>query len=92
MKGLDRVHAILRGYRVTPLTVRLPAVGIRRHRLFLTDRPMVIECVRIRKPVLLGHDIVSDTIDEGPQTRWTWLSVLCVLLIVVAGCAMAVRP
>jgi hypothetical protein len=66
-------------------TVRVPSVGVRRHRITLTDRPSIVRIERPVAPAVVGESV--DRFAEHPH-RWMLGSILFVLLFVL-GCARA---
>lgn len=66
-------------------TVRLPTVGVRRHRITLTDRPSIVRIERPVAPAIVGESV--DRFAEHPN-RWMLGSILFVLLFIL-GCARA---
>lgn len=67
-------------------TVVLPSVGVRRHRITLTDRPSIVRIERAARPVVVGESI--DRFADHP-TGWAVTSILCILAI-IAFSVMAV--
>lgn len=60
-------------------TVVLPSVGVRRHRITLTDRPSIVRLERAAQPVILGESV--DRFADHP-TRWavgSWLAILAII-------------
>jgi hypothetical protein len=68
----------------------LPSVGIRRHRLFLTDRPTVVR-ISATLPIKVPGPAVPSAIEQPERTGSWGLASFAFLLLLIFGCYLGIR-
>ena len=90
LAGRSHSSSAIIEWTMHPRVVSLPAFGVRRHRITLTDRPRMRE-LRPRATVkLVGptYDQWSEWTERSGQAGWATLSILSILAVILLGLAM----